>query len=221
VAATLTITGLAWPEARAASMPTGVTTVESYGYTSYGEIANQTGVTPISFTGVNGTQTLTTPGTFTVGTFDTLNILPTTATLTYNNTPYTIDLNVTSGTGTGVYTYVISGNLNGSISGDGTSNMVATVSSITGQSNSSSAGMTTPPFPVSDIQINVPQGINAPNMNTNSDGYTTLYGQVVTGSGPGLPSPAPEPASIAIFAVGLVGWGLRRRMIRSKSQTAD
>jgi hypothetical protein len=215
LAVTLAFAGPVISNTRGSAIPTQSEPVQSYGYASSGSIASQTGVAPIYFNGLSGTQTLTTPGVFSLGQFDAAGTLPTTATLTYNNTPFTIDLNVASGTGSGTYTYVINGNLNGSITGAGSSTMIATVSSITGQANDFNGVMTTPPFPASDIQVSVPQGITAPNGSV--DGYTTLYGQVNLGSGLGLPSPAPEPASIAVFAVGLAAWGIRRRISRSQA----
>jgi hypothetical protein len=206
--ATLAFIGLTAPEADASA-------VQSFSYTTDGTVANQSGVAPISFIGT-GPQTFTTPGTFALGQFEAANILPASATLTYNNTPFTIDLNVPSATGTGIYTFVISGFLNGSITGSGTSDMVATVSSITGVPSDSNGTMTTPPFSASEIQINVPQGITAPNALTGTTGFTTLFAQVSPGLGGA--APAPEPTSIAVFGVGLVAWGIRRRMVRSKSQ---
>jgi hypothetical protein len=215
LALTVAFAGPITSESRASAVLTDSETVQPYGYTSSGSISSSTSASPIGFIGLSGTQTLTTPGTFSLGQFDAAGILPATATLTYNNTPFTIDLNVASGTGSGFYTYLISGTLNGSITGAGSSTMVATVSSITGQANDANGVMTTPPFPASDIVISVPQGITAPD--GTQDGYTTLYGQVIPGAVLGAPSPAPEPASIAVFAVGLAAWGIRRRMSRSKA----
>ena len=210
--ALLVYAGLLAPEADASA-----SAVQSYGYSTYGSIANQAGVAPITFLGVNS-QTLTTPGTFSLGQFDALNILPASATLTYNNTPFTINLNV--GNGTGFTTaYQVSGTLNGWITGSGTSDMVASVTSITGGPPIGTSAPTSPPFPASDIKINVSQAINAPNALTGSDGYTTLYAQI----SPSLldPVPAPEPASIAVFGAGVIAWAIRRRMTRSKRPVRD
>jgi hypothetical protein len=196
----------------------GAAAVQSYNYWTEGNIAGQAGVAPIYFNSASSPM-FTSPGTFSLGQFDAAGILPTSATLTYNNTPFTVDLNVSTGAGTGpnapYYTYEISGNLNGMITGTGSSTMVATVSSITGISEYVNGVWTTPPFPVSELQINAPQGITAPN--GYQDGLTTLYAQVNPALG--LPSPAPEPTSIAIVGVGLVAWGVRRRLARSRSTT--
>jgi hypothetical protein len=205
--ATLAFALEAAPEAMAA-------TVQSYSYTTFGDISGMTGVQPIEFQGVYNGGTLTTPGSVTLGQFIT-NPLPATATLTYNDTPFTIDLNVKpmspanfvpgNNFNTLGYEYVISGVLNGSITGNGISSMMATVTSITG--NDFGLG-TTPPFPISDLQVIAPQGIVAPNGSI--DGVTTLTGQVTVGD-PGLPTPAPEPSTIAVFGLALAGWAYRRR----------
>jgi hypothetical protein len=194
----------------------GAATVQSYNYSTNGSIAGQTGVAPITFIGVNS-QTLTTPGTFSLGQFDAVNMLPTSGTLTYNNTPFAINLNVASGSGT-YYTYLAMGTLTGSINGAGGSDMVATISSITGVPPTGSSTPTTPPFPASDLQFSTTQGINAPNAMMGTDGLTNLYAQVIpdTTTGLGLPAAAPEPASIAVLGLGLVAWGVRRRVTRSK-----
>jgi hypothetical protein len=215
--ATLAFAGLLASEAGAATIMTPDATVQSYSYSTDGNIASQTGVAPITFISPSS-QAFTTPGTFSLGQFDAVNMLPASATLTYNNTPFIIDLNVPSGNGMGTYTYAISGNLNGSITGSGSSTMVATVSSITGVPNLFDGTPTTPPFPASDLSVSVPQGINAPNALMGTDGLTTLYAQVSPGLG--LPAPAPEPASIAIFGTALAAWGLRRRLARSKPKAA-
>lgn len=195
--------------------------VQSYNYTDWGSIDNRAGVAPIYFNGSYSAQSFTTPGTISLGQFDTAAILPSSATLTYNNTPFTISLNVFTTSATGFnapyYTYQINGTLNGSITGAGGSTMVASVSSITGISDYVNGVWTTPPFPVAELQVNAPQGINAPN--GYNDGITPLYAQV----NPTLlnPVPAPEPASIAVFGVGLAAWGIRRRIIRSKRPSID
>ena len=70
------------------------------------------------------------------------------------------------------------------------------------------AGMpATPPFPPTDLSI-APQGIVAPYTPTYTDGITTVYAQVAV---LGLPSPAPEPSTIAVFGLALAGWAYRRR----------
>ena len=180
--------------------------VQTYAYTSYGSVGapdttdpSAVSVGPIGFDGVSS-GTLTTPGGFTLGSF-TVAALPPSASLSYDNTAYSVFL---SGFGTG-YTYRIDGLLNGTLNGAGSSNLVASVTSVSGWGSSPSDE---PPIALSDLGIIAPQGILAPSHYQGS--RTALYGQV--GPNAGLPVPAPEPASIAIVAVGLVAWGLKRRL---------
>ena len=73
----------------------GASAVQSYMYSTSGNIAGTTGVNlgyPIGFTS-GPIAMLTTPGTFTLGTITT-GLLPAGATLTYDNTPFTINLGV-------------------------------------------------------------------------------------------------------------------------------
>jgi hypothetical protein len=175
----------------------------SYSYTTDGSISGMTGRQPIEFYSLSSTINATTP--FSIGLFVT-NPLPATARLTYDNTPFVIDLKVPTSTGS-AYDYNIAGVLNGSINGVGKSNMYVYITSITGIGD-------TPPFPVSELQINAPQKIAAPS--GENDGFTTLTGQLVI---PGLPPPlgAPEPASIVVFGTALAGWLVHRRRSRSKA----
>ncbi len=204
----------------------GASTVQSYAYNTTGSIDGPGGNTPISFMPNYGGM-LTTPGTVNFGSFVT-NPLPPTATLIYDNTPFTIDLNVSApGTspyyypgygynyGTPTYQYVISGTLNGSItgatSGPGTSSMFATITSISGH------GMSTanvPPFPFADLVVNIPQGIAAAVGSNQS--YTALTGQVIVAGLP-LPAPAPEPSTFAVFGAALAGLAWRRARSRAKA----
>jgi PEP-CTERM motif len=208
--ATLTAT-LALAFAPATAPRAEAAAVQSYSDQTSGTISG-TNTGPITFNPQLYPSQFTTPGTIVIGAFVT-NPLPATATLTYNNTPFMIDLNVGAtagfqyyGVGYGynpnTYQYQISGVLNGSIGGDGTSSMIATVTSITG---SGSGLATTPPFPIADLVIS-PQGIAAPIGST--EGYTTFTGQVLVA---GLPSPAPEPSTIAVFGLALAGWACRTR----------
>lgn len=189
----------------------GAAAIQSYNYTTsttLGDVPNG----PISLSGVgNSGSTLTTPGAFVLGTITT-NPLPSTATLTYDHTPFTIDLTLRNPTGdSSSYTFRIQGEFNGSI-GNGYSDMMASVKSITG--NPFNDPNSTPPFAASDLQVGFPQGIAAPNGST--FGTTTLIGQVLV-TGTPLPPAAPEPTSVAAFAVAIVGWGLRRRLRRSQA----
>ncbi|WP_435020623.1 PEP-CTERM sorting domain-containing protein [Tundrisphaera sp. TA3] len=195
-----TLALLATSEARAAA-------VKSYSYTTIGSVGAPAStsdyagsVGPIGFDGVVS-GTMTTPGYFNLGAF-TVAALPPSATLTYENTGFTIFL---TGFGTG-YTYRIDGVLNGTLDGSGASDMIASVTSVTGWGAQGPESVA--PIALTDLRIIAPQAILAP---ANYQGSRTgFYGQV--GPGAGLPVPAPEPASIAIVAVGLAAWGLKRRL---------
>jgi hypothetical protein len=187
-------------------------TVQSYSYTTTGSISGMAGVQPIEFYGLFGNGTLSAASPFALGQFIT-NPLPATATLTYNHTPFTIDLNVVASPGSALpnYDYKITGQLNGSINGVGQSSMKASISSITG--NDYGTGVA-PPFPISELKIIAPSLVAAPNGYNN--GFTTLNAELAIPGFP-LPTPAPEPSSIAAFGVALTLWGLRRRA-RSKTK---
>ncbi len=211
--ATLTITmALALsttPEIEAATDP-GLghgSTVDSYSYTTSGSISGMTGTQPIEFYTLNSTINSNSP--FAIGLFVT-NPLPATATLTYNNTPFVIDMKVPTSSGA-AYDYNIAGVINGSIDGVGNSSMNVSVTSITGIG-------ATPPFPVSELQINVPLKIAAPQ--GESDGFAVMTGQLNI---PGLPPPlgAPEPASIVVFGTAIAGWLVHRRRSRSEGSSRD
>ena len=208
-----------------AGSPAQASSIQSYLYNTTGDIAGVTGSGlgyPISITPVTSNEMLTTPGTFVLGTITT-NPLPTGATLSYDNTPFSISLNVgqvpSNGNNYGyynspyyngfapAYTYKISGVLNGNLMGNGTSTLFPTITSITG-----SGSAATPPFPVDALKFNL-QGIAAPNGTTY--GTTTLTAHVdVTGTP--LPAPAPEPTSVAVFAAALAGWTWARRRTTSR-----
>jgi len=188
--------------------------VQSYAYTTTGDIDGMSGRPPIEFIGQSGPNVLTAPGSFNLGSFQ-ANLLPASATLTYDNTPFTIDLHVVDNRLPGVLyfpayaydtDYKISGVLNGSITGDGHSTMYARMTSIVDTADRGLFGE--PPFPVSDIKVLAPQGINAPDGKT--VGITSLGAQVIIPGFP-LPAPAPEPTSVAAFAVALAGWALRKK----------
>jgi hypothetical protein len=212
--ATLTATfGLALSFATAPKVEAA--SVQTYAYDTSGSISGPSGDVPITFVPQSSTGMLTTPGSVVLGEFLT-NPLPSTATLTYNDTPFTIDLNIgalnpKSFTSSPNYyaQYEISGVLNGTIGGDGSSSMMATVSSITAVS-----GTYPPPFPISDLVISA-QGIAAPD--GSSQGVTMLTGQVLVAGTPpplglGNPTPTPEPSTIAIFGLALAGWACHRRL---------
>jgi len=189
-------------------------TVQAYAYSTTGDIDGMSGHPPIEFLDQSAQGTLAAPGTFILGSFR-ANPLPASATLTYDNTPFTIDLHVLDKRLPGVAYFPemsydsdikISGVLNGSITGAGVSSMYATVTSVADVADRGFFGE--PPFPVSDIKVVLPQGIAAPD--GKSAGMALLAAQVILPGFP-LPAPAPEPTSIAVFAAALAGWALRKK----------
>ena len=141
----------------AATNPTHAAAIQSYTYSTSADLAGVSSGSnygyPISISGQSSVGMLTTPGTFTLATITT-NPLPTGATLSFDNTPFDIDLSVgpvpPSGNGYGYYGgyynsnpnfynaspsyfYKILGVLNGTLKGDGTSTLFPTITSITGE----------------------------------------------------------------------------------------
>jgi hypothetical protein len=215
--ATLTAT-LAFAFALATCPLAGAASVQTYAYDTSGSISGPSGNVPITFQPETYTSSLATPGSVVLGDFIT-NPLPSTATLTYNNTPFSITLYVGSFNVPNSYAgpanetaYKISGMLNGTIGGDGSSSMMATVNAVT------TLGSGTPPFPVSDLVFST-QGIAAPN--GSQEGITAFTAQILvaglpissssSGGGPGSPKTAPEPSTIAVFGLALAGFAWRQR----------
>ena len=192
--------------------------IQSYTYTSSGSIDGTPGSGYPIRVDPQDAQTLTTPGTSALGTFVT-SPLPPGATLTYDNTafrflltvgPYAATPGVPFGPTAG-YAYQILGTLNGSLKGDGTSTLFPTITSVTVANPNGFP----PPFAPADLRFDL-QGIAAPN--GANDGSTVLTARVdVTGSP--LPSPAPEPTSVAAFVAALAGWTWSRRRGRTRPTT--
>jgi hypothetical protein len=210
--ATLALAAASAPKVDASTIQSTDPTPPPYLYITTGSISGMAGNEPIEFKGTLGA--LNTTSATSLGEFIT-NPLPPTATLTYNNTPFVIDLNVVTAPGSPIptYDYQITGVLNGSISGNGSpSSMFASITSITGNDFGTGA---TPPFPISSLLINGSLQIAAPDGDTK--GVSQLMGVLDASS---LPPPvlAPEPASVVMFGTVLAGaWLIQRR--RSKLKT--
>lgn len=152
---------------------------------------------PIAFEGTYGS--VLAPGTFNLGQFE-VPVLPDSASLLYSNTPFSIEVNFFTGPGSDpAGSLVISGLLNGTITGNTSSDMVASITSIV---QGGEPGQL--PFPLDTIlvlapQILAPRGVQG--------GITDLY--AYTSFNPAGQN-IPEPSTCALFGTVLVGLGVRR-----------
>ena len=186
--------------------------IQTYNYEAYGDVGTKAGV-PVgnfSFDGArlavgdyqyyNGEPQFTAPGSFVLGQF-TARALPADSSLTYTNLPFYIWMDV-SPVGENAMPggeIRITGLLNGTASGSGSSTVIASIQSIT------SSGPL--PFPLADFKIDAPQALNGV-------GKTTLTARIEA-----PPQPVPEPSTLATILVGLALASLRRK--RSRPQACN
>lgn len=192
------VIGTGWPPSAQA---TPITTQAVY-YDTWGSVGSGSG--PLTFIGLGSNATpgglsFISPGSFLLGQFQ-MSSLPSSGTLNYNNTPFEVFANFSSSPSGPFSTVEISGTLNGTITGNSTSSMFATITSVQTQ-----AGSILPPFLLSALSINLPQGIAPNGVN---GGFTSLTAQLTVAADP--PSPVPEPGSMAIFVAAIGGLGLWR-----------
>ncbi|WP_422931130.1 hypothetical protein [Singulisphaera sp. PoT] len=161
-------------------------------YTTYGSIDGKNPGSPISWTSANSSFYM--PGSINLGGFNSALNMPDSITLTYDHTPYTID--VFFGSGATQSQLEINGTINGTITGTSSSTMQASVSSIT------QVGGNPLPFPLSDFQVLSPQTISA-------TGPSPFYAYVNY-------TPVPEPTTLALCGMIVAGLGVRhwrRRLV--------
>ncbi|WP_422928436.1 PEP-CTERM sorting domain-containing protein [Singulisphaera sp. PoT] len=143
------------------------------------------GASPISLGTSSGT--LYTPGSINLGTFNTSLSLPESASLTYANTPFTIDVYFNTSSGTSILQ--VNGLLNGTITGTTSSTLQASVASVT------NIGGNPLPFPLDTFQVLAPQTISP-------GGASPLYAYVSYN--------VPEPTTLALCGSVLAGLAVRR-----------
>jgi hypothetical protein len=158
----------------------------------------------ITFNNVAGGQ-YTSPSGFSLGEF-VVSALPADSTTTYTNTPFSLTYLAQKVNG-GIPTVnetplVITGKLNGAVTGSGQSSVVATFDPV----------QPDPTFRTGDFvnTLTVPNSFLLVPSSTNN-GRTTIQSTITSSFNP-LPVPAPEPATIAVFVMAGVGLGLRRHL---------
>jgi hypothetical protein len=135
-------------------------------------------------------------------------------TTTYDNTPFTITLTPTSFDGSalpsGTPSVTLSGVLNGTLTGASQSSVEATFTSV------SAGGFT---FLGASSTLSSIVGTSLFLVPASGGGITTIETHLTT-SGTPSETPAPEPSTIALFLSTFSGLGLRRYVLRRRTQAA-
>lgn len=181
-----------WVASTAGADPITPTIID---YSTDGSVGGPSGG-PVHFEGTDGS--FITPGTFVLGQFETP-VLPSSATLTYTNTPFNIDVSFSTPSGP-ASDLIISGLINGTITGNTSSSMVATITSVVQGSESGQL-----PFPLNTFQVLAPQILAPRGM---QGGITNLY--AYSSFNAAAETLVPEPSTFALFGTVLVGFGVRR-----------
>jgi hypothetical protein len=132
------------------------------------------------------------------------------ASTTYNNTPFSITYVPGSIDGNAItgQAATITGVLNGTVTGNNFSTVVATVTSLTSPSSQVVDGSN-----LVTSTLSIPQGslFLVPSLSNN--GESTAEGTVVSTGVPVNETPAPEPSTIALFLSTVGGLGLRKYVL--------
>jgi hypothetical protein len=203
-AAVLTLTALAWHASSAQA--DGILNYHTSGGPGTADIS---GSPAISFVPVQS-GSVDTASNISLGTF-VVAALPSGESTTYNNTPFSLSLIPDSFNGTTVQDspVVISGHLNGTVTGPNESSVIATFNPTTTDGFSIGSGSGT--LNLSNSQeLLVPSSVNG--------GQTTLQAQVT--ATPINSAPAPEPSTIALFLSMVGGLGLRRVVQKRRRRAA-
>jgi len=173
-----------------------------YYYSTSGTVGGLT-TGPVTFLGTGMSTVL--PGSLNLGQFHTEPI-PAGATLTLDNTPFSITLSESAAPGVGkpvqsAPSLTISGVINGSLSGNDSSSLEAQFTKV-------SQNFPGPlPFDLNALTASpialAPSGING--------GNSSFSATVSSGIAPGFFN-VPEPTTLAVFATAAVGLGFRRRL---------
>ena len=203
--------------AHAASASSGGSTTDATPLVAYDTVgssigtAGVTGNPLVSFIPITGS--FQAPSNLSFGKFQVAAPVPG-LTTTYSNTPFSLLLKADSVNGNNQIVpnetpVKITGVLNGKVSSPFSSDLVATFDPMASSSFTTGLYKHTLGLPDGPLKL-VPSTVG--------DGLTTA--QAHLGSQTVVAAPVPEPSTIALFAVSIIGLGFRRRMLRDRAAAA-
>ena len=208
-----------WIRLRSAVIALGFFACASTGAKADGILTYGTSGFVIGTSGVTGTPAITYESVTNANVDPTSNLplgefqvaaLPTNQTTVYNNTPFSFNLLPSQFNGSPLANFTelsVSGVLNGTLTGNEASSVVATINPIPNDTfKLGDATSTLTDLPTTLLLVPASSG-----------GVTTLEGSITT---LGSPAPAPEPSTIALFLSTVGGLALRRYVLarRGRSQ---